>query len=338
LFLFAHGGVDSARVIMDSLDEFQSVSGLVPSLPKSTTYFCNVLRHTKIVILHIIPFEEGRLPVKYLRVPLISTRLVYRDCKELIEKVQNRIQDWKNKLLSATGRLQLLCSGDMRKGKAKVTWDVVCIPKKEGGLGAPTPPHVMAICMDNIRPRGDEVGWYGVVWFSQCIPRHAFHLWLVIKRKLKTQDNLRQWDVSNHANLNLLQCPLCGSQPNSHEHLFFECAFSLQVWNYIKVFAGLPIVSSSLNAIVDVVIARPKRRSVRGIIARLVITASRYFTWQERNYRLFKNQRRTHNQLIECIKSTVRLNLLTCSFKKTRNVMAFVHLWKLPNSLIILDS
>ncbi|GJW97775.1 putative reverse transcriptase domain, reverse transcriptase zinc-binding domain protein [Tanacetum coccineum] len=169
LFLFAHGDADSARVIMESLDEFQGVSGLVPSLPKSTAYFCNVLNHTKIAILHIIPFEEGRMPVKYLGVPLISTRLVYRDCKELIEKVQNRIWDWKNKSLSAAGRLQLLpsvigsmhiywasifilptrilldleqlmrgflwCQGDIRKGKAKVAWDVVCLPKKEGGLG-----------------------------------------------------------------------------------------------------------------------------------------------------------------------------------------------------------
>ncbi|GJW97776.1 hypothetical protein Tco_0179584 [Tanacetum coccineum] len=175
-------------------------------------------------------------------------------------------------------------------------------------------PFSVTTVWDTIRPRGDVVGWYGVVWFSQCIPRHAFHLWLVIKRKLKTQDNLRQWDVSNHANLNLFQCPLCGSQSDSHEHLFFECAFSLHVWNYMKVFAGLPTVSSSLNAIVDAIIARPKRRSVRGIIARLVFAASTYFIWQERNYRLFKNQRRTHNQLIECIKSTVRLKLLTCSF------------------------
>ncbi|GKC99998.1 hypothetical protein Tco_1170273 [Tanacetum coccineum] len=35
------------------------------------------------------------------------------------------------------------------------------------------------------------------------------------------------------------------------------------VWNYMKVFAGLPTVSSSLNAIVDAIIARPKRRPVR---------------------------------------------------------------------------
>ncbi|GKF08021.1 reverse transcriptase domain-containing protein, partial [Tanacetum coccineum] len=66
LFLFAHGDVNSARVIMDMLDEFKLASGLTPSLPKSTDYFCNVLNHTKISILHVLPFEEGRLPVKYL--------------------------------------------------------------------------------------------------------------------------------------------------------------------------------------------------------------------------------------------------------------------------------
>ncbi|GKA88802.1 reverse transcriptase domain, reverse transcriptase zinc-binding domain protein [Tanacetum coccineum] len=43
-----------------------------------------------------------------------------------------------------------------------------------------------------IRPRSDEVEWCHVVWFSNCIPRHAFHLWLVARRRLKTHDMLRQ--------------------------------------------------------------------------------------------------------------------------------------------------
>ncbi|GJU66148.1 putative reverse transcriptase domain, reverse transcriptase zinc-binding domain protein [Tanacetum coccineum] len=110
LFLFAHGDANLARFIMDSLDEFKDVFGLVLSLPKSTIYFCNVLNHMKIAILQILPFEEGRLLVKYLGVPLVSTRLVYMDCKELIEKIHNRIRDWKNKSLSAAGKLQLIRS------------------------------------------------------------------------------------------------------------------------------------------------------------------------------------------------------------------------------------
>nr|GEU39992.1 hypothetical protein [Tanacetum cinerariifolium] len=62
LFLFARGDVDSAKVIMNSLDEFKTVSGLVPSIPKSTAYFCNVLNHVTISILNIMPFFEGELP------------------------------------------------------------------------------------------------------------------------------------------------------------------------------------------------------------------------------------------------------------------------------------
>ncbi|GKF66578.1 hypothetical protein Tco_0193095 [Tanacetum coccineum] len=95
LFLFAHGDVDSVSVIKNALFEFKEASGLVPSLPKSTAYFCNVLNFTKIDILQTLPFEEGRLPVKYLGVPLVSSRLIFRDCKGLLEKVQARTDDWK---------------------------------------------------------------------------------------------------------------------------------------------------------------------------------------------------------------------------------------------------
>ncbi|GKF47718.1 hypothetical protein Tco_0137520, partial [Tanacetum coccineum] len=99
LFIFARGDLDSARVIMESLDEFKLTSGLVPSIPKSTAFFCNVPNHVKISILNIMPFAEGNLPVKYLGVPLISLRLLNKDCKVLVEKAKNRIEDWKNKSL-----------------------------------------------------------------------------------------------------------------------------------------------------------------------------------------------------------------------------------------------
>ncbi|GJY18245.1 hypothetical protein Tco_0389736 [Tanacetum coccineum] len=85
LFLFAHGDFQSAKIIMECLDEFKLVSGLTPNLPKSIAYFCNVLNHVKLAILQVMPFEEGRLSVKYLGVPLVPSRLVYKDCKELIE-------------------------------------------------------------------------------------------------------------------------------------------------------------------------------------------------------------------------------------------------------------
>ncbi|GJW73852.1 putative reverse transcriptase domain, reverse transcriptase zinc-binding domain protein [Tanacetum coccineum] len=156
LFMFCRGELESAKLILDALDEFQKSSGLTPSIPKSTAYFCNVCNHVKQDILSIMPFAEGTLPVKYLGVPLISSRLFNRDCKILVERVTNRIEDWKNKSLSFAGRLQLCksvlssmqvywasvlvipkgiildihqkirgfhwCNGELKRGKAKVAW------------------------------------------------------------------------------------------------------------------------------------------------------------------------------------------------------------------------
>nr|GEY62172.1 hypothetical protein [Tanacetum cinerariifolium] len=58
LFIFARGEAQSAQVIMDAHEEFKLASRLVPSLPKSTVYFCNVLPLVKNAILSIMPFSE----------------------------------------------------------------------------------------------------------------------------------------------------------------------------------------------------------------------------------------------------------------------------------------
>ncbi|GKF36206.1 putative reverse transcriptase domain, reverse transcriptase zinc-binding domain protein [Tanacetum coccineum] len=53
LFLFAYGDTSSASVIMAALDEFKLVSGLTPSLPKSTAYFCRVTNYVKHVVFRL---------------------------------------------------------------------------------------------------------------------------------------------------------------------------------------------------------------------------------------------------------------------------------------------
>ncbi|GKC84252.1 reverse transcriptase domain, reverse transcriptase zinc-binding domain protein, partial [Tanacetum coccineum] len=68
------------------------------------TFFCNVPNAIKAVILSSMPFAEGTLLVRYLGVPLISFRLLYHDCKVLVEKLEDIVNDWRNKFLSVAGR------------------------------------------------------------------------------------------------------------------------------------------------------------------------------------------------------------------------------------------
>nr|GEV11242.1 hypothetical protein [Tanacetum cinerariifolium] len=102
----------------------------------------------------------------------------------------------------------------------------------------------------------------------------------------------------------------------------------------MKSLIGMPNIPSDLNSIVDFLIPLAKMQLARSVIAKLVFAASCYFIWQERNNRLFMKSKRSKDQVIDIIKSIVRLKLLTCKFKKTKNVQMMIHLWKLPNSLI----
>jgi hypothetical protein len=123
----------------------------------------------KYVLLEELLMKEGHLPVRYLGVPLISSRLSSVDCGTLLDRITSRIDSWLSKNLSYVGKLQLLssvlyslqvywtgifilpkkilkaieqkfncflwngkCEG---AAKAKVSWSDLCFPKKEGGLG-----------------------------------------------------------------------------------------------------------------------------------------------------------------------------------------------------------
>ncbi|GJS73124.1 hypothetical protein Tco_0705965 [Tanacetum coccineum] len=247
LFLFARGDVASAMVIMESLNEFQHVSGLIPSIPKSTVFFCNVVNHVKVGILSIMPFSEGELPVKYLGVPHISSRLLNKDCKILVEKARSRIGDWKNKSLSFAGRLQLY-------------WESICLPKSEGGLGL----------------RSLEV-------FNLALM--TTHIWNIVTHKE-----------------------------------------SLWVWRYVCTFAGMYNVNLTLADIMLWCQPLTNKRTVKGVVGKLIFAAASYYVWLERNNRLFKSIRRQPEELCDLIIVTVRLKLLTFKFKNTAKVESLLSL------------
>ncbi|GJR74233.1 RNA-directed DNA polymerase, eukaryota, reverse transcriptase zinc-binding domain protein [Tanacetum coccineum] len=137
LLVLCKGNKSSVEVIKRSMEEFSSVSGLNPNIRKSTIFFGNVKGTEKQEILDLLPFKCGRLPVRYLGVPLLDKRLGVKDCKVLIDKVESKIKCWRNKTLSYAGRIQLVASnsGDSAQGKSKIAWKLVCRPKDQGGLG-----------------------------------------------------------------------------------------------------------------------------------------------------------------------------------------------------------
>ncbi|KAK1421762.1 hypothetical protein QVD17_24370 [Tagetes erecta] len=171
---------------------------------------------------------------------------------------------------------------------------------------------------DTIRQRKQLINWYNVVWFTHSIPRHAFHAWLVCQNKLNTQDRMKKW------NMNMSCCPLCMRNMDSHEHLFFECDFANQVWKTIRVFTDMVQVEGKWEDIVQFLISRGEWKSISSTVDGLVLGAAAYYIWQERNARLFENDKRTPTQISNVILKTVRMRLLSIRVKDsitTRRIM-----------------
>ena len=169
MFLFSGGTHSSVQVFMDELSRFASFSGLQVNKQKSAIFLAGVSDEVRNDLLNATGYSLGRFPMRYLGVPLISTRLTHRDCMPLIQRITARIQSWTSNSLSYAGRLQLISSvlysiqlywcslfiipkytiskieqslssflwsgnsGSARR--AKINWESVCLPKEEGGLG-----------------------------------------------------------------------------------------------------------------------------------------------------------------------------------------------------------
>lgn len=117
----------------------------------------------------MLNIEALDLPSTYLGLPLFSGRLSKSMCAPLINKVRQRLESWKASILSFAGRVELIIStlssfhifwsmafplpssvlseldkvcrqfiwGDtyMKRKIHTVSWDLICLPRDEGGLG-----------------------------------------------------------------------------------------------------------------------------------------------------------------------------------------------------------
>ncbi|GJX15534.1 reverse transcriptase domain, reverse transcriptase zinc-binding domain protein [Tanacetum coccineum] len=357
LFLFSRGHPSSVSVIMDALDEFKQVSSLVHSIPKSTAYFCNVPNVIKASILNSMSFTKGVLPVSMpkhegglgiRRIENFNIALMATHIWSILTHRESLWVKWVHTYkLKGRSFWDLPCRGDASWGWRKLlqirsTIRPFIWHKINNGKST----SVWFDRWTDVCPLKDLLSNRDIVRsgfslensFSHCIPRHAIHMWLVIQQKLKTQDRLRQWDVGPSIDLNLLKCPLCDLVPDSHDHLFFECSFSSQVWSKVRVLCGMDAIPPHLSDVVAFIVPLSKGKTVVSIISRIVVAATSYYIWLERNGRLFKKKTSTPGQIVDVIFSTMRLKLVTFKFKKmSTKSRLLLDQWKIPSYCIVHD-
>ena len=175
---------------------------------------------------------------------------------------------------------------------------------------------------DDLKEHSVEVKWSPLIWFTQCIPKHSFVLWMAIQEKLLTQDRIKRWGTYD-----MMVCSLCKCHEESHIHLFFQCNFSNKVWTHMLKMMGCNIDETQWNNIVTKIVDMPCTNSIWSVVRRLCLGATIYHLWQERNFRLFKNEERSWEAVLLMICETVKVRLMGLKVKRTNAVKNVAALW-----------
>ncbi|XP_031121028.1 uncharacterized protein LOC116024277 [Ipomoea triloba] len=155
LMLFSKGNPASVTILLNALKELEETSGLTVSIEKSNIFVAGIQDNR----LDFSGMPKGQLPVKYLGIPLDGQRLKVAQFSPLITAITRLIEKWKGCTLSYAGRLELIISviqGTISfwiqnfplpanvidhvaflwgRRVSLITWDKICFPKEEGGLG-----------------------------------------------------------------------------------------------------------------------------------------------------------------------------------------------------------
>ncbi|XP_048634841.1 uncharacterized protein LOC125608411 [Brassica napus] len=169
LLIFTDGSITSVQGVLQVLSDFEALSGLSISIAKSSIFTSGLTEAETESIIAVSGISEGSLPVRYLGLPLNSRKLSMTQCEPMMQQIRSKISAWTSKYLSFAGRQVLIstviagitnfwcgafvlpkecihaidkmCNAFLWKGTlegryvARVAWDTVTLPKKQGGLG-----------------------------------------------------------------------------------------------------------------------------------------------------------------------------------------------------------
>uniref|UniRef100_A0A1J3GU57 Reverse transcriptase zinc-binding domain-containing protein n=1 Tax=Noccaea caerulescens TaxID=107243 RepID=A0A1J3GU57_NOCCA len=146
------------------------------------------------------------------------------------------------------------------------------------------------------------VYWHKMIWFKEEIPKCSFISWLVLLSRLPTRDRLARWGMNVSEN-----CVFCYTALESHDHLFFSCPFSAQIWSRFTatLWPNQPLdIPSITTAILSL-------HHPTASVLKLLLQVSIYLIWKERNARIFNTVSSSSTAIISAVDRMIRDRLLS---------------------------
>ncbi|XP_060216476.1 uncharacterized protein LOC132643959 [Lycium barbarum] len=109
--IFSSAESNSLQVIMDTLQEYERISGQLINKRKSSFYMFNKVSNQLIQQVEIVTgFVRGQFPFTYLGCPITHVRKRKFDYTDILKKFKDKLQTWKGKMLSYGGKAVLITS------------------------------------------------------------------------------------------------------------------------------------------------------------------------------------------------------------------------------------
>ena len=102
--LFSRADPTTLNYLKEALDKFHMSTGLRANMRKSQIIFGGCCEELQAQSIETTGLQEGTFPLKYLEVPITTSRLSKTECKPLVEKIMARVQLWATRRISFTGR------------------------------------------------------------------------------------------------------------------------------------------------------------------------------------------------------------------------------------------
>ena len=180
---------------------------------------------------------------------------------------------------------------------------------------------------NQIREAKSKVAWSSLVWFNGCVPKSAFFLWLAVKKKLGTQDRLRHIQ-------SVASCLFCGLELETHNHIFFQCPFSKQVWRCVLQKANITAPSLPWDDLIKWMSSNWQGHSLTTKVKKLYLATTVYTLWRDRNERFHTNSVCRAEHIASNIIGQVRMKISTYTMlvDNPSNRLCQV-VWSLPDSI-----
>ena len=120
----------------------------------------------------------------------------------------------------------------------------------------------------------------------------------------------------------------------SHEHLFFSCPYSNQIWRALKQKCNIPFGDHSWQDCISQMVTLCKGKSLLNTVRKLCFATGVYLIWEERNKRLHENSLREAKVVFWYTTESIRCRLSAVrGIKDSVENRGIQTLWRLPDSI-----